>query len=345
MPATISDVARLAGVGQGTVSRVLNDRPNVDPETRERVQRVIAELDYVPSATARRLSLGRTNTIMVVGPFLTRPSIVARLAGIQQGLEAAGLDGISTSVERIDRRAAVIQHASRRERADGLILIHIAPSSDEMERIVAAEIPCVLIDAHHRRLPRVVVDDVNGGHLAARHLLDLGHRRIGFVGDVPLAGFGFSSTRLRLRGVTQTLRDAGVDIPDEHIGLGEHSREGARQSTLRMLDAPDPPTAILAASDTEAMGVLEAARLRGLSVPGDLSVIGYDDIDVADFIGLTTIRQPLFETGVHAVERLQALIAGEDPRPLREVLPVELVVRSTTGPVPRTAGAARRATG
>ena len=335
MPATIGDVARVAGVGRGTVSRVLNDRPNVDPETRERVHRAIAELDYVPSATARRLSLGRTNTIMIVGPFLTRPSTVARMAGIQQGLEAAGLDGITTSVERVDRRAAVIQEAARRERADGLILINIAPNAAEADRIVAADIPCVLIDAHHRRLPRVVLDDVGGGHLAALHLIEFGHRHIGFVGDVPLAGFGFSSTRLRLRGVGRTLRDVGLELPDDHIGLGEHSREGARQSTLRMLDAPRPPTAIIAASDTEAMGVLEAARLRQLRVPEDLSVIGYDDIDVADFIGLTTIRQPLFETGTRAVERLTARIAGRDTRPLREVLPVELVVRATTGPARR----------
>lgn len=330
MPATIGDVARLAGVGRGTVSRVLNDRPNVDPGTRERVQRAIDELDFVPSATARRLSLGRTHTIVVVGPFLTRPSIVERLAGIGSALAGAGLDAISTSVESLDRRAAVIHDAARPERADGLIIIHIAPTSDEADRIMSSGMPCVLIDAHHRRLPRVVVDDVQGGHLAAQHLLELGHRRIAFIGDVPLPGFGFSSTRLRLRGVVRTLRDAGMELPEARIALGEHSRAGARASTLRLLDGPLPPTAIIAASDTEAMGVLEAARLRGLRVPEHLSVIGYDDIDVADFIGLTTVRQPLFETGIRAVHRLQALIGGGDPRPLREVLPVELVIRSTT---------------
>jgi DNA-binding LacI/PurR family transcriptional regulator len=334
MPATIGDVARLAGVGRGTVSRVLNDRPNVDPATRERVQRAIAELDFVPSLTARRLSLGRTNTIMVVGPFLTRPSAVERLSGIQAALSATSLDAVSTSVETTERRVAVIRDASRPERADGLILIHIAPSTIELERILAAGIPCVLVDAHHRRLPRVVVDDVDGGQLAARHLLDLGHKRIGFIGEVPLAEFGFSSTRLRLRGVVRVLRSAGIAIPDEHVIRGEHNREGARLSALALLAGERPPTAIIAASDTEAMGVLEAARIRGLRVPEDLSVIGYDDIDVADFIGLTTIRQPLFRTGTRAVERLLGIIAGDDPRPLREVLPVELVVRSTTGPAP-----------
>jgi DNA-binding LacI/PurR family transcriptional regulator len=192
----------------------------------------------------------------------------------------------------------------------------------------------VLVDAHHRRLPRVVTDDVGGGRIAAQHLLDLGHRRLGFIGDVPRPGFGFASSRLRLRGVEQALRSEGLSIREEDIGLAEHGRAPARISAMAVLARPGRPTAIVVASDTEAMGVLQAAADLGLSVPGDLSVIGYDDIEAADFLGLTTIRQPLFETGERAVRRLVDRIAGADDGPLRDVLPVTLVKRHTTAAAP-----------
>jgi LacI family transcriptional regulator len=331
MPVTIGDVARKAGVGRGTVSRVLNNKPNVDPVTRARVQAVIDELDFVPSAAARRLSLGRSQTVGVVVPFLTRPSVVERLRGIELSLAGAGLDMITLNVESAERRDAVLRTIARRERIDGLILMSITPHEDELERIVAAGLPLVLLDAHHRSVPRVVMDDVDGGRIAARHLLELGHQRFGFVGDVPRPGFGFSSSRLRLRGVEQTLREQGLAIRDDHLGLAEHSRQNARASAEAILARPDRPTAIVAASDTEAIGVLEAAAAVGLSVPGDVSVIGYDDVEAADYVGLTTVHQPLSESGERAVARLEALMAGADEGPLREVMPVSLVVRRTTG--------------
>ena len=331
MRITIGDVARRAGVGRGTVSRVLNNRPNVDPETRARVQAVIDELDFVPSTAARRLSLGRSQTVAVVVPFLTRPSTVERLRGIESGLVAAGLDMMAMNVESAARRDAILRDIARPERIDGLILVSIAPHEDEVGRISATGLPVILVDAHHRRLPRVVTDDVGGGRIAAQHLLDLGHRRLGFVGDVPRPGFGFASSRLRLRGVEQALRAEGIALREEDIALAEHGRAPARASAHAILARPGRPSAIVAASDTEAMGVLQAAAELGLAVPGDLSVIGYDDIEAADFLGLTTVRQPLFETGERAVRRLVDRIAGTDDGPLREVLPVTLGERRTTG--------------
>lgn len=329
---TIADVARRAGVGRGTVSRVLNERPNVDPRTRERVLTAIRELDYVPSSAARRLSLGRTHTIAVVVPYLTRPSVVERLRGIEQALAQAGFDMIVFNVETPQRRDEVLRDLPRPARVDGLILVSIAPHEHELRQIRRAGLPIVLADAHHRSLPRVVVDDVGGGRLAARHLLDIGHVRIGFVGDPMRPPIGFSSSRLRLRGVEQALRADGLAIPDELVALGEHGRQRARELARRLLRSALPPTAIVAASDTQALGVLEAAADLGLQVPGDLSVIGYDDIEAADYVGLTTIRQPLAETGSRAARRILELIAGSPGSALREVLDVVLVARRTTSP-------------
>jgi DNA-binding LacI/PurR family transcriptional regulator len=332
MGVTIGDVARLAGVGRGTVSRVLNDRANVDPRTRARVLEAIATLDFVPSPTARRLSLRNTQTIAVILPFLTRPSAVERLRGVEDALVRGGYDMIVFNVETVERREAVFRDLPRRERVDGLIIISLSPHSSELERIDRVGLPVVLVDAHHRSLVRVVADDVLGGQLASRHLIALGHRRIGFIGDIPRTPLAFTSSRLRLTGVRREVSAAGLTMPASLVAIGDHSRRRATELATRMLSQRLPPTAIVCASDTQAAGVLEAASSLGLGVPSDLSVTGYDDLELADHLGLTTVRQPLFESGVRAVERLLSMVDGEPAGTLREVQPISLVVRRSTAP-------------
>lgn len=333
MGVTIGDVARLAGVGRGTVSRVLNDRANVDPRTRARVMAAIQELDFVPSSTARRLSLGRTQTIAVILPFLTRPSAVERLRGIEFALVRAGYDLIVFNVETVQRRDTVFQDLPRAERVDGLIIVSLSPHETELERIRRSGLPTVLVDAHHRSLPRVVADDVGGGRIATEHLVALGHRRIGFIGDFPRVPLAFTSSRLRLAGVRRATTDRGLSQPDWMIAIGDHSRHGAAELVRKMLQHPGRPTGIICASDTQAAGALEAAASLGLSVPGDVSVTGYDDLELADHLGLTTIHQPLFESGVRAVQRLLEGIDGRPMGPLREVQDISLVVRRSTAPL------------
>jgi len=327
---TIGDVARRAGVGRGTVSRVLNDRANVDPATRERVLAAIRELDFVPSKTARRLSLRRTQTIAVIIPFLSRPSAFERFRGIEQALASVGYDPIVFNVEDAARREAVFRELPRPERVDGLIIVSLSPHQSELERIERSGLPTVLVDAHHRSLPRVVGNDVLGGQLACQHVIGLGHRRIAFLGDYSRTALAFTSSRLRLAGVRGAAKRAGIRLAPGMVGAGEHSRRAAADVATRLLTSPNPPTAILCASDTQAAGVLEAVGKLGLSVPRDLSVTGYDDLELADHLGLTTIHQPLFESGFRAVERLLALMDGGPAKPLREVQDIRLVVRRST---------------
>lgn len=330
---TIADVANLAGVGRGTVSRVLNERTNVDPATRARVLAAIRELDFVPSPTARRLSLRRTQTVAVILPFLTRPSAVERLRGIEFSLASAGYDLIVFNVETMERREAVFRDLSRSVRVDGLIIVSLSPHPRELELIQRSRLPTVLLDAHHRALPRVIADDVLGGRLATDHLIGLGHRWIGFIGDIPRAPLAFTSSRLRLSGYRRALSDAGLDTPEGLIGMGAHSRHRASGLARRMLMRRMPPTAIVCASDTQAAGVIEAATAFGISVPDDLSVTGYDDLDLADHLRLTTIHQPLFESGVRAAQRL--LVGLDDDGPMgseREVQRISLVIRRSTAP-------------
>ncbi len=330
MGVTIADVARLAGVGRGTVSRVLNERANVDPETRARVLAAIKDLDFVPSPTARRLSLRRTQTVAVILPFLTRPSAVERLRGIEFALVQAGYDMIVFNVETVERRDAVFRDLPRAERVDGLIIISLSPHPSELERIQRSGLTAILVDAHHRALPRVVADDVRGGQIATEHLIALGHRRIAFLGDIPRTPLAFTSSRLRLTGVRRAMERAGYSLPERLIGIGDHSRHRAAELAGQMLGQRLAPTGIVCASDTQAAGVLEAATAVGLSVPGDLSVTGYDDLDLADHLGLTTVHQPLFESGVRAVQRLLVGLDGRPMTPLRETQDIRLVVRRTT---------------
>jgi DNA-binding LacI/PurR family transcriptional regulator len=179
---------------------------------------------------------------------------------------------------------------------------------------------------------------VAGGRLATGHLTGLGHRRIGFVGDMPFArppaGLGFTSSADRLRGYRQALTAAGIGFEAGLVRRGPHDAAAAAEHAAQLLKAHDPPTAIFAASDTQAIGVLAAADRLGVAVPDQLSVIGFDDIESAAFLGLSTVRQPLARSGTEGAERLCALLRGERLRAERAELPLELVTRASTAPAP-----------
>ena len=331
-PATIRDVAKRAGVGVGTVSRVLNDNPSVTDATRQKVLSAIERLDFSPNPIARRLSLRKTLSVAVVVPFFTRPSTVERLRGVEYALADSEYDLILFNVEYAAKRDDYFRTVPRRERVDGLLLISLSPRDGEVDRFTQSGVPTVLVDAHHPDLSRVVIDDVVGGRMATQHLIDLGHRRIGFVGDHFEDLFNSYHTRDRYDGHRQAL--AGTDIPfrPEYHRQGEHGRQPGREMGRELLALPCPPTAIFAASDTHAIGVMESAGDLGLKVPQDLSVMGYDDIEIAEYQDLTTVRQPLFASGVEGVALLLDAIASHHPSPRRVLLPLDLVVRGTTAP-------------
>ncbi len=331
--ATIRDVARLAGVGVGTVSRVLNNHPSVREETRRKVLAAIEALDYRPNHSARRLSLRRTLTIGVIVPFITNPSVVERLRGITVGLEGSEYDLVIYNVESPQGKERYFQEMPFSERVDGLIIISLMPSDEDVERFRRAGIPVVLIDAVHSNLPHVAVDDIQGGRMAASHLIELGHRRIAFLGDPYPNPFGFTASYHRYLGYAQVLAQAGIPLRDRYVVTGEHSQRTAHLLAASLFENDPPPTAVFAASDTQAIGVLAAARERGLRVPKDVSVVGYDDLEIATYLNLTTVHQPLFESGCEGAALLLAMLAGQEV-PLSKQLPLTLRVRGTTAPPP-----------
>lgn len=335
MSTTIRDVAKKAGVGLATVSRVINNSPLVSEATRKRVSDVISELNYSPSPTARRLSLGKTHAIAVIAPFFTRPAFVERLRGVEHTIADTPYDLVIYNVENIEKRDLYFRNVPRPERADGVLIISLPPHDEDVPLLARSEIPIVLIDANHPSLTalnRVIVDDVAGGRTATQHLIDLGHQRIGYISDPLESPFNFTASYDRYRGYRQALEAAGLPFCQEYHGMGDHGRADARLLAAQILTLPNRPTAIFAASDTQAMGVLEAARDLGLSVPDDLSVVGYDDIEVAEYLRLTTVHQMLFESGKRGMELLLKMLGTPTDHPICEVLPTEFVVRGTTAP-------------
>jgi DNA-binding LacI/PurR family transcriptional regulator len=268
--------------------------------------------------------------IGVVLPFLTEASPIERVRGVVTALASSPYDLALYDVESADRQQRAFRLLADAHRTDGLLVVSLIPPDDEVRRLRSEAIPCVLIDARHDGLPSVVIDDVAGGELATQYLLELGHRRIAFIGHKPADPFRFRSSRDRTTGYERAFASAGVPIRPEYVREGTQSRHVARNIADELLRLPEPPTAVFAASDVQALGVLEAARALKIDVPEQLSVIGFDDIEIASYAGLTTIRQPLFESGRRGAELLVQALAGQ-PAPVRvETLPLELVVRGTT---------------
>ena len=330
MPVTIRDVAKKAQVGIGTVSRVLNNSPAVRDETRLRVISAIEELEYTPNPIARKLSTGQTLTIGVVLPYLTMPSFIARLRGVQSALAASKYDLILFDIENPSQRDNFFQNLSLKSKVDGVILISLPPSDEQAEALTQSHIPVVLIDGYHPNMSCVYPDDQRGGRIATRHMIELGHKKIAFMSDYLSTPF-HPSMRLRYQGYREVLQREDIPFSPKYQIEGERGRNHAKAMARRLLTQDDPPTAIVAASDTHAIGIMDAAQELGINVPGELSVIGYDNIRDAEYVDLTTIDQHLVQSGVDGARLLLVMLENSSENNcFKKILDVDLVVRGTT---------------
>jgi len=329
---TIHDVAKQAGVGIGTVSSVLNNSRPVRESTRKKVLDAIAELNFVPNQSGRRLSIGKTHVIAVIIPYFTIASQIERLRGVMSVILQTDYDISLFTVENAHQRKAVLKTVPRRGRADGLLIFSLALTTEDITLIKREKIPTVLVESAHPDLPYIQVDDITASREAVSYLITLGHHKIGYIGDFLNDPFGSPFSRNRYTGYCEALQAANIPINPAYHRQGPNGRTEGKRMAHEMLIAPDPPTAIFAFSDETALGVLEAARDLNLDVPGDLSVIGYDDIELAHFARLTTINQKLFQSGVQGVELLLDAINDYKPTRTSLNLPTELVIRETTAP-------------
>lgn len=327
---TITDVAQAAGVSVATVSKVINSRYGVAAATSERVQQVIDDLGYESSLVARSLRSHRTNVIgILVAEF--EPFSTEILKGTSRAIAGTGYEllaysgggrpGTDAGWERryLSRLSGTL--------IDGAILV--TPTVVE----TGSQVPVVAIDPHAgpAHMPTVDSDNLQGAVLATEHLLALGHRRIGFLSGRE----DLESSRLREAGYRQALARAGVPVDESLVRVGDYRQETATGPARDLLALTHRPTAVFAANDLSAIGTMQAAAELGLSVPDDVSVVGFDNVPESALTTppLTTVSQPMQRMGSEAVTLLIQLLSGSEPARTHVRLPVELVVRGSTGPV------------
>ncbi|MEL6150257.1 MAG: LacI family DNA-binding transcriptional regulator [Chloroflexota bacterium] len=328
---TIRDVAKTAGVGIATVSRVLNGSEQVRPDTRQRVLEAIDSLGYVPNDAARQLSGGKTMDIGIVTPFFTVPSFSERLAGIQQMLWDSQYDLVLHSVSSPRKLEGKLVSLLRQNRVDGVILL-TPPRLPADIHDINPNIPIVVLDSHYFKdsCPGILIDDVRGGRIATEYLIEHGHRHIGFIGDEPEDDFGFTSTTHRYRGYQVAMQRAELPLRDDWCFLGSIGHAAARKHARTLLSLPQRPTAVFATSDIKAFDVINVAQEMGLRVPEDIAVIGFDDIEASRYMKLTTVRQHLYDGGRQAAATLLDMLAADDfTTAMHHTMPLEIIERET----------------
>jgi LacI family transcriptional regulator len=330
--ATMNDVARHANVSIATVSHVINGTRFVSAERVERVHTAMRELGYTPDATARSLRIGRTDTIGLVVPDNSNPFFAALARWIEEaGFESGYTTILANSNERPDREHRYVSTLVSK-RVDGLILSPSRGDHSTLTRLLlSANIPVVVVD-RDAALPNadvVLYDNEGGSYEATRYLLELGHRRIGCVAGPSDA----SSATERANGFRKAIADAG--LPEQPVVEADFHFSGGREATARLLDRSDDFTALFAANDLMAAGAIRELQSRGMRVPEDVSVIGFDDAPLAEMVfpALTTMRQPLQDMAHAAVSLLLSRVtSGDGGAPVRKVLSTSLVIRGTTAP-------------
>jgi DNA-binding LacI/PurR family transcriptional regulator len=335
---TIRDVAQKAGVGIGTVSRVLNNSPLVNVNTRQRVLEAIAELGFRPNSIARQLPRKQRihNIGVITQPFFSYRSFAERLRGVQEGLNDSEreyelvLYSVSSIPHYQERLASIAQGGS----VEALIIIDLELSDGQKEMLRQAKIPFAGINhLQNQDWPCVGANNVYGAQMATTHLVELGHTEIAYIGDNFFDPFGFLTSRERYQGYCEVLNEHHIPIRENYFAVGLHDYDVARNLCRDMLTQASPPTAIFAMSDIQALGCIAACHELGLRVPEDISIIGYDDLEMSYHTNLTTIRQYLELSGRITIEYLiQHLKGGTNP-PAPLPLP-EVITRRTTG-VPR----------
>jgi LacI family transcriptional regulator len=340
---TIRQLARLSGVSVGTVSRALNGYADVRPETRERIMRLARELDYTPAAAARSLVTQRSHVIGVFletgegHPDLQHPFFHEVLVGLKNHIGASGFDLLIFASERPGNGYGPHSYLKRcrHHNVDGVVLMGVNAEDPEVRRLVRAQFPCVGVDVELEgpRTTYVISDNIGGARAAVRHFHRLGHRRIATITGLLESRPGLD----RLRGYRDELRACGLAYRDEYVAYGDFYADSGRRAMADLLALDEPPTAVFAAADMMALGAIGQLAETGLSVPHDVSVVGFDDIQLADHMNppLTTLRQDKAGLGAAAGATLVRLIEEAESASTRiTVLPVDLIERGSTAPRP-----------
>ena len=343
MGITIYDLAREAGVGIGTVSRCLNNHPSVAAHTRAKVLAAAKRMSYQPHAHAQRLASRRTNTISAIIPYFTNYFFLQVLQGVQDRASELGFDLILYGVNNPSDVEYYLRRSLQRGRVDGVLFFSMKFPESYASKFPQMNLPLVLVDTFHPAFDSLRVKNREGARLATEHLIRLGHRRIAMLN----ASLNTLPSVERLEGYRDAMAAAGLPSATDlefssaiggQDGFNRQSGRESMRSLLEKVRGGHSCTAAFVASDIQALGALEIAREQGVAVPGDLALIGFDDIELAEHADLTTMRQPLSEMGRLSMDRLVARLQGASLPPMLKEFTPELVVRRSSGALPLPGG-------
>lgn len=330
-PTSIKDIARIANVSFSTVSRALHNSPLISRRTAERIQRIAQESGYRASAVARGLVNQKTKTVGVVVTTIADPFVSEVVSGIEECCNDHGYSVfLANSNADPDREQKVVQSFSER-RVDGIVVTSSRVGALYLPLLSEMNVPVVLVNNQHpgEFVHSVMIENVKASQEATSHLIQLGHRRIAYLGD----RYGHQSDTERFAGYREALGRAGLPFAPELVVHGDGKPEAAIEAVDSLLKLAAPPTAIFCYNDMTALGALRCLHTHGREVPGDVSVVGFDDLFIATFLQppLTTVRQPRRRMGVLAMESLLKLMSGQESDDSISV-PAELIVRDSTAP-------------
>lgn len=334
--ATIHDVALDANVSPTTVSRYINNRIELPASTAARIDAAIAKLDYRPNLLAKRLSTGRTEAIGLVTPEIREPFFAELASAVEDEADRHGYT-IFMSSTRSDRQREIASLNRLHDRhVDGLIMMTNTADDGTLAALIGKRKNVVLIDEDIPgvQVPRVFVENEIGAYKATRHLIDAGHKSIGYIGGPD----GLYSVEQRRAGYLRAMKEAGLKPRSEHMAGGSFAPDFSRKATLEFLKTRTPPTALFGSSDYIAIGIMQGLKQAGISVPSQMSVVGFDDMPLTELFNppLTAIRQPIEALGRQGFQALFSLLSGKQP-PMLSLLPVQLIERESVA-APRKGG-------
>ncbi len=339
MAATIYDVAKLAKVGIGTVSRAINNSPSIRPETKKRVEKAIKKLDYKPHMIARGLARKRSNTIAAIMPFYTGYFYHELLRGFQNILSQHEYDLIFYYADGPSSNKVYFDRTLREKRCDGVLAISIDVPDEYIEKFQKANLPLVLVDRDNPNIDCILVKNSSGAYTATTHLIESGHERIAMITGNKNSRPG----QRRFEGFKQALQKYDVPFYPEYFLTADQfgkkeeflkndgfNAEIGSAAMKKLLELPQPPTALFAAADIIAFGAMRTLDQAGIAIPQEMAIIGFDDIELAAYMSITTMQQPMFDIGRLAITRILEKIEKKDNIIRMEQLSTKLIRRRTT---------------
>ena len=328
---TIYDIAARAGVSIATVSRVFNNSPRVSAKTRERIFSISSELGYTPHASARNLARRQSNLVSAIIPMMASYFYMEVLQGVQERIAESDFDLLVYAAPKLEDVDSLLASAMTRGKTAGVLLFSTPLNEERMRLLKSRSQPVVLVDQYHAQFDSVSIDNRKGGYMATQHLVNCGYRQIGLI----MARSESVPARERAEGYKCALQDAGMPIcegliveitDDEFHGFTE---EGGYRAMQKLLDSEQRPDAVFAVSDMQALGARRAIEDRQLRIPEDIGLIGFDDIMISRYVGLTTLRQPMFEMGTIAMDLLLKRVERPEGAAAHTIFSPELIQRSS----------------